>query len=127
VAKDSDCKASEACRRYSRCTAEQGRCGTFGPADCEQGELCKKQGFCSFVRDHCELTSRADCEKTEGCRLFGSCSFVEDTGKSASGKSPGCVIGSDADCRQSLACKDRKACRKGTDGAFRHTKVICTR
>ena len=127
MAQGSDCKSSEACLRYSRCTAEEGRCGTYGPADCEAGELCKKQGFCSFVADHCALTSRADCERTDGCQLLGSCTFVEDTGKSASGKSPGCVIGSDADCQKSLACKDRKQCRKGTDGAVRRAKLMCVR
>jgi len=40
-------------------------------------------------------------------------------------KSPGCVIGSDADCRQSLACKDGKACRKGSPE--RLGRVTCVR
>jgi hypothetical protein len=99
--------------RFSKCTAEEGKCGTFGPADCSTGELCKKNGMCTFVKDHCDVTSREDCEKTEGCRASGTCTFVADTGKSGMGKSAGCVIGSDADCRQSAACKEHQECRKG--------------
>jgi hypothetical protein len=114
IAQHDDCRAAEACTRYSRCTAEEGRCGTYGPADCLPGELCKKQGYCTFVKDRCELTSRADCEKTEGCRELGVCTFVADTGKSSLRATPGCVLGSDADCLQSTACKERHACRKGT-------------
>ena len=78
-----------------------------------QGELCKKQGYCSFVHDRCELTSRADCELTEGCQALGTCTFVADTGKSSLRNTPGCIIGADADCRRSQACKERHACRKG--------------
>jgi hypothetical protein len=125
LARGDDCKASDVCTRFSKCTAEDGKCGTYGPADCALGELCKLNGLCTFVRDHCELTSRADCERTEGCRTSGTCTFVADTGKSGQSKTPGCVIGSDADCRQSLACKENKACRKGAPE--RLGRVTCVR
>ena len=108
-----DCASSEGCRRFSRCTADAGVCGTFGSFDCERGELCRHQGYCTFVVDHCALTSREDCERTDGCKSLGTCTFVADTGKSRSEKTPGCVIGSDADCRKSRACKEQKLCRKG--------------
>jgi hypothetical protein len=125
IAQGEDCRRSEACKRFSRCTADEGRCGTFGPADCLPGELCKKQGFCTFVKDRCELTSRADCEQTEGCEALGTCSFVADTGKSSLRATPGCVIGSDADCRRSKACKERHACRRA-DGS-RSSQPACVR
>ncbi len=113
IAQQEDCANSEACRRFSRCSANAGTCGTFGASDCERGELCRDQGYCTFVKDHCALTSREDCERTDGCKKLGMCSFVADTGKSRSSKTPGCVIGSDADCRKSLVCKEQKFCRKG--------------
>jgi hypothetical protein len=126
VARGDDCKASDVCTRFSKCTAEEGKCGTYGPADCANGELCRLQGFCTFVRDHCELTSREDCERTDGCKTLGTCTYIEDTGKSGLGKHAGCIIGSDADCRKSLACKERQACRKG-DAGGRFGKIACIR
>lgn len=113
IQEDSDCRKSKRCSDFGECHAQEvtlaGKatgekiCVALSQQDCDQNCKDAKEG-CIFVlsRQSC-LSGKAHCKDTEQCRTTGQCTWSKDEKK--------CIVASDDDCENSLACKDAKRCK----------------
>ena len=129
-----DCRKSDHCRLYGKCTWRYGKCMATSDADCQRTASCAQQGKCKALGGACVVGSDAKCRKTGWCRKEGRCTLKD--GKCVVGsdefcaslifckrigrctlKDGKCVVGSDADCRQSSECKGNGKCMAGQGAA----------
>ncbi len=73
--RDADCRASTIdCKDDGKCTAHRdGWCRATSNADCRATERCKRWGRCTAKDGKCRATSDADCRATEKCKRWGRC------------------------------------------------------
>lgn len=50
---DAECRLSEVCKRYGRCSAQNGECIAKTNSDCRRGQNCKMFGYCSAQNGAC--------------------------------------------------------------------------
>ncbi len=114
VDSDDDCRNSENCSKFARCSAGDTMmgdavfrtCVIASDADCALSDWCKNLGDCSFFAGDTPRCGKvqpaltaAVCMSSPGCKISGICGFED-------GK---CVV-NDAGCRASSACKVSGAC-----------------
>ena len=100
---DADCRASEDCREYGRCSVTPtGSCIISKPEDCQGSDLCRNEGRCSPGQHDgspgCVVGSAADCART--CPITGLCG----------GGTGLCMATDDAMCAAASNCKDLGTC-----------------
>lgn len=101
------CADSMSCLREGRCAGSYPSC-EIDDAGCARSLACKSRGACaqlSQVKMVCAPATKAHCTNSDGCVDAGICGFIEGV--------PACVLGTDADCRASWACRDHGACTLG--------------
>ncbi|MBW2455503.1 MAG: hypothetical protein JRI68_13370 [Deltaproteobacteria bacterium] len=96
---DADCDKSSECELWGQCVAMAGRCVAGSDADCTATDQCRRNGQCRAEGGHC-LGDTNPCIATQGCVEQGLCTHRGSL----------CVVGSDADCRQSNLCRQSGHC-----------------
>lgn len=110
-----DCKVSDDCNAWGKCTLEGGKCVIGSNDDCRLHGPCLNGGECTMKKEaygprtptNCVGTSDADCKKSLHCRILGHCSF----NAAEPPFSPDCAVMSDADCANSDLCKNEMKCK----------------
>jgi hypothetical protein len=103
-----DCAKEERCRTHGVCTTFQEKeCMVANDADCAKSDACKKDGNCIARLGREGRTCAKSCKLDKECADSGRC---KDDGAGT------CEVGSDADCRASVDCKQSGAC--ANRGAF---------
>jgi hypothetical protein len=142
---DEGCRQSDYCRDFGACTLVNNACRPASDSDCQSSVQCYVFGRCTYGPDGCfnpgEKPDGGRTRRSMNGRsffhvaLFGACLLLacqDDTGlrvdpecEAALCRRGGfctfnghqCLVGSDSDCRQSLACATEAKCTKVSNGA----------
>jgi len=62
------------CERLGRCSPNKvGTCVALMDAECRLSEVCKRYGRCSAKGGECVAKSNQDCRRGQNCKMFGYC------------------------------------------------------
>lgn len=107
VGPEQDCADTPACERHGRCERVGGRCLATEDSHCrDAANTCTFFGRCTAQDGECVATT-ASCRASTGCTNSGACSVREGR----------CERVTDADCRRSKLCKERRLCHLASDGS----------
>lgn len=73
ASKDSDCKESDVCLYFGRCSAKHNYCVPGSKKDCMKSYDCSVKGRCSFINNECLPGSESDCIRSWECIFNGKC------------------------------------------------------
>jgi hypothetical protein len=102
------CRDSEAeCKAFGRCTGTIGHCTATSDEDCRKASVCAQSGWCVAKDGKCEVPAGSACQN-DRCSEYAECTK----------RGGACVVGSEADCKQSGIC------RRGGQCSFRGGKCV---
>jgi len=133
-----DCRSSRECTKLGACAATKGKCKPGSREDCADSDRCKIKGLCSYQEHECIARTNEDCGESQRCVVNGECEATNGRCSRPPGVSVrprqctehgrctradgGLVVGSDEDCRRSVACfihgmctADSGMCKAATD------------
>ena len=96
-----DCQGSKDCKYWGKCSVNEERCSALSNEDCRNSSPCEKRGKCTAIKGYCRYSTE-DCIRSKGCKQVGECTATEDGFE--------CIVGSDDDCRRSVACTEHARC-----------------
>ena len=123
-----DCRRTEQCKQYGRCTSFEGAC-IVTRKHCRRSRGCEVDGACGIrklpkrfrARDkiarRCELLKASHCRLTRACSESGLCSLYKQPKKAA------CIAVTASDCRASSACRTQRRCDVKGGRCVENTKV----